>query len=182
MDSRSRIARRARQSIIPPAAACAVLIAACGSSKPGSTAKSSSYVAGVKYSECMRSHGVSHFPDPTPQGGLSGGPPSTTELQSPTFISASNTCVKLLPHGGPPPGPGFNEQGLQQMTAKAMCIREHGFPNFPDPDASGDNIGRGTSPAGWNPYAPASVKARKACARIGTVIPGWLVSWNGSAG
>jgi hypothetical protein len=67
------------------------------------------------------------------------------------------------------------------MIAKARCIRQHGFPNFPDPDASGDNIGLGTSPAGWNPEAPAAIKAREACATLGTAIPGWLVSWNGSA-
>jgi hypothetical protein len=139
-------------------------------------------VIGVKYSDCMRAHGASNFPDPSPLGGINGGPPSSTETQSPGFISASNTCAKLEPHGGPPPGPGFTEQQLQQMVAKSGCIRQHGFPTFPDPDASGDDIGRGTSPAGWNPYAPAEIKARKACAKVGTVIPGWLVFSNGSAG
>ena len=116
------------------------------------------------------------LPDPSPQGGLTGGPPSKTEMQSPRFISAFNICRKLEPHGGPPPGPGFTEAQLLQMLAKWRCLRQHGFPNLPDPDVSGDNIGRGTSAAGWNPDAPAAIQAMKACAKIGIGIPGWLVS------
>jgi hypothetical protein len=184
MNSRSNLSRRGRLGAVPVALAvsmCALLIAACGSSKPRSAAKSKAYVTGVKYSECMRSHGVSNFPDPSPLGGLNGGPPSTTEMQSPAFISASNTCAKLEPHGGPQPGSGFTEQQLQQMLAKARCIRQHGFPNFPDPDASGNNIGRGTIPDNWTPDTPEAIIARKACAKMGAVIPGWFVEWNGSA-
>jgi hypothetical protein len=184
MNSRPNTARRAGRGTVSLAVAviaCALLIAGCGSSKPHSTSKSSSYVTGVKFSQCMRARGISDFPDPSPQGGLSGSALSTLETQSPTFSSAQSTCQTLEPHGGPPPGSGINEEQLQQMIAKARCIRQHGFPTFPDPDSSGDNIGRGTSPVGWNPYAPAAMGARKACATVGTVIPGWLVSWDGSA-
>ena len=41
--------------------------------------------------------------------------------------------VLLMPHGGPPPGPGFNEHQLQQMIAEVQCLREHGFrPSRPE--------------------------------------------------
>lgn len=178
--SRSILARRLVRSAGPAAIACGLMLAACGSSKPHSTTKSKSYVTGVKYAQCMRAHGVPNFPDPTPQGGISSSALSIVEKQSPALSSAQHTCQKLEPHGGPPPGSGFNEQQLQQMIAKARCIRDHGFPSFPDPDASGDNIGRGTMPPGWNPFAPAETKARKTCAKVGSVIPGWVVSWSRS--
>jgi hypothetical protein len=177
MNSRSNMSRRAARGFAPLALAaiiCALLVGACGSSTSRVSTGASDWR--VKFSDCMRANGASNFPDPSPQGGLGGGPLSTSETQSPRFISAFNICRKLEPHGGPPPGPGFNEQQLQQMIAKVQCLREHGFPNLPDPDASGDNIGRGTSPPGWNPYAPAAIKAMNACAKIGIGIPGWLVS------
>jgi hypothetical protein len=177
MDSRSNTSRQARRGAVPLALAaitCALLVGACGSAKPHTTTVSSDWR--VKFSDCMRANGASNFPDPSPQGGLNGGPPSKTETQSPRYTSAFNICRKLMPHGGPPPGPGFNEHQLQQMVAKVQCIREHGFPTLPDPEPDGNNIGRGTSPAGWNPHAPAAIKAMKACAKVGIGIPGWLVS------
>jgi len=176
MHSRSNISRNAARvaPIALLAVICGLLVGGCGSAKPHSTTEASDWA--VKFSVCMRANGASNFPDPGSQGGLGGGPPSKTETQSPRFISAFNICRKLEPHGGPPPGPGFTEAQLVQMVAKAHCIRQHGFPTFPDPDADGDNIGRGTSPAGWNPYAPAAIKAMNACAKVGTGIPGWLVS------
>jgi hypothetical protein len=176
MISRSNRSRRAQHGV-PLALAvitCVLLLAGCGSSKPRITTEASDWR--VKFSDCMRANGASNFPDPSVQGGLNGGPPSTTEMQSPRFSSAFNICRKLEPHGGPPPGPGFNEQQLEQMVAKATCIRQHGFPDFPDPDASGDNIGSGTSPSGWDPDAPAAIEAMKACAKVGIGIPGWVVS------
>jgi hypothetical protein len=43
-----------------------VAIAACGSSgKPSTAAASDGYAQGIKYADCMRSHGVPNFPDPT---------------------------------------------------------------------------------------------------------------------
>jgi hypothetical protein len=176
MHSRSNISRNAPRivSIALIAVICALLVCACGSSEPHSTTEATNL--GVKFSVCMRAHGATHFPDPGSQGGLNGGPPSKTETQSPRFISAFNICRKMLPNGGPPPGPGFTEGQLVQMVAKVQCLRQHGFPNLPDPDPNGDNIGRGTSPAGWNPYAPAAINAMKTCAKVGIGIPGWLVS------
>ena len=51
----------------------------------------------LKYSQCMRSHGVPNFPSP--------GQPATPKVSSPinvnspTFVAATNACQHLLPSG-----------------------------------------------------------------------------------
>ena len=51
----------------------------------------------LKYSQCMRSHGVPNFPSP--------GQPTTPKVSSPvnvnspTFVAATNACQHLLPSG-----------------------------------------------------------------------------------
>jgi hypothetical protein len=47
------------------ALACAVALAACGSSGKSSAAASGGSGQGIEYADCMRKHGVPNFPDPT---------------------------------------------------------------------------------------------------------------------
>jgi hypothetical protein len=51
----------------------------------------------LKYSQCMRSHGVPNFPSPG-QATTSPGSPAIN-VNSPTFVAASNACQHLLPSG-----------------------------------------------------------------------------------
>jgi hypothetical protein len=161
-----------------PAAICAFAVAGCGSSHHSSHATASSYSKLVKYSDCMRSHGVSNFPDPE-----DGGYPLRTSginMQAPVFQSATKACAKLQPGGAKEPAPITSGQ-VYQMAKKARCIRKHGFPNFPDPTlASGGHLFANSPGAGWNPEAPAAITARKACANVGIAIPGWGVAWFGT--
>jgi len=56
----------------------------------------------LKFSECMRAHGISNFPDPVQNGqniGFSGN--VRTDHNSPRFKAAQSTCQPLLPGGGP---------------------------------------------------------------------------------
>jgi hypothetical protein len=70
----------------------------------------------LKYSQCMQSHGIPDFPDPS-GGGLSirVSPGSDLNPQSPTFQAAAKLCTKLTgvpgPGGGPPPRGGIEVQG-----------------------------------------------------------------------
>jgi hypothetical protein len=85
------------------AVTCAVAIPACGSSsKPSSTTGWTGIGQGVAYADCMRSHGVTGFPDPSPGGGVA--LPSTISQQSPSYQNALRTCAKLQsgPTSGPP--------------------------------------------------------------------------------
>jgi hypothetical protein len=172
MATRSDFARRRVISLL--AIMCVLVIAACGSSNKSSSAASGSYSQGVKYSDCMRSHGISNFPDPSPGGGFNIRWIGADETPSPAFVSAQTACAKLQPGGSAPPQ--ITGEQVHEMFVKARCIRQHGFPNFPDPSLSGTGL---TPPADWNPEAPMSITARKACAHVGIAIPGWGAAWFG---
>lgn len=57
----------------------------------------------LKYSQCMREHGVPKFPDPQPDGGLLVRAGNGVDPNSPTFKAADKACKQLLPNvdGGP---------------------------------------------------------------------------------
>jgi hypothetical protein len=129
---------------------CCLPIAACGSSGKPSNTKSASrgYSQMLQFSKCMRSHGVSNFPDPTPGSGggvqLSIKPSSGVNPQSPAFKSAQQSCQKLLPGGGPGSGPP-SPQAKAQMLKVSQCMRAHGISGFPDPTTSPPSSPAGSS-------------------------------------
>ena len=155
--------------------ACALALAACGFSGNSSEAASSGgpespAVAAdfLKFSRCMRSHGVPNFPDPTTGHGIQFTSSSGLDPASPAFKSARSACKKVLPGGGPGNAPPPSASDLHQALVWAQCIRKHGVPNFPDPSASvheglffrgvGFAVG-----AGFNPQSPAFRHAQAAC-------------------
>ena len=82
--------------VVASAVACAMAIAACGSSSHSVAAASrglSLAHSELKVAECMRSHGVPNFPDPTSEG-LSISPTSGIDLNSPQFLAAEKSCQK----------------------------------------------------------------------------------------
>jgi hypothetical protein len=128
-------------SIVVVAAGCALAIAACGSS--GKTDKSARSNALLAFSECMRSHGVTNFPDPSSGGGIQLSSSSGINPFSPSFKSARARCRKLLPGGGPPAHP--SAQAKAQTLKVSECMRQHGISGFPDPTLSPPS-----SPAGYS--------------------------------
>jgi hypothetical protein len=96
------------------------------------------------YSQCMRSHGVPAFPDPTsgPNGGagfrIKGGPGTGLDPQSTTFQRADSACKSLLPNGGV--AKPLTPAQQQAFLDWAQCIRQHGVPDLPDPDFSGGGV------------------------------------------
>ncbi len=98
----------------------------------------------VAYSQCMRSNGVPHYPDPTGQGL----PKETAQhlgVSSSQFQAAQRACQHLIPSTG-----SLQQQGqqcmqagdcppalVQQMLAAgrrfALCMRSHGVLKWPDP-------------------------------------------------
>lgn len=132
--------------------ACAVLAAGllaagCGASpstpssnKPTGAARAGSQA--IAFSRCMRSHGVPSFPDPTISRsgghvGISLGVPASASA-SPAFKTAQQACAKLAPGGAPGGGAApVTAQQHKEIVQFAACMRAHGLPDFPDPDASG---------------------------------------------
>ena len=108
------------------AAGCAAALAGCGSSAHHGTG-SDGFLA---FARCMRSHGVTHFPDPGPGRGIQ--VPAGIDTSSPAFRAAQSECRHLMPGGGPPQGHASAGQ-LREMVTISRCMRAHGVTGFPDP-------------------------------------------------
>ena len=159
-------ARRARTAGLRYAAATGALFAglalslgACGSSGNNASASSSSSSSSsgggtgpVAFAQCMRSHGVTNFPDP--QGGrflMSG-----AVQRNPNFQPAVQACQHVLGPGGIGGGSGAR---TSQLLAFAHCMQTHGVPKFPDPTSQGAL----SLPQGVDPNSPAFQHALAAC-------------------
>jgi hypothetical protein len=180
-----------RQLTLPAvvaAAALSVFVAACGGNSPSSTSASNSPSTSnssgqptpaqiqqaqrevVRFGDCMRSHGVPNFPDPTtdPHAFKEALSPETTH--SPAFASAVTTCQHLLPNGGRPPqgqGPTTHSRAqVAAMLAFASCLRAHGFPRFPDPTNNGSVTHQMIASAGINLHQPAVVQTADGCVGV----------------
>jgi hypothetical protein len=103
--------------------------AACGGGSgtaPPATQGSSGAEKAVAYADCMRAHGVTDYPDPDSESSSTG-----IDMNSATFQSARAKCAKLSPL--PPVNTHATAEQVRQALASAACIRDHGFPGFPDP-------------------------------------------------
>lgn len=108
----------------------ALAVAACGSSgRP--KAHDAAFAQGLKFSNCMRAHGASNFPDPSSGGGIKLVPGSGLNPQSPSFQSAQRACSKYAP--GPAAPPKMSASDRRKAVKFAECMRANGEPDFPDP-------------------------------------------------
>ncbi len=113
----------------------------------------------MKFSECMRSHGVSDFPDPTLG---SNGLPSWTSSETrppPAFRGAQKVCRKGLPDLGLGTSAGKARANAEALKY-AVCMRSNGVPNFPDPNGQGVLV---IQTGDVQPSSPAFQKAQTAC-------------------
>ncbi len=102
-----------------------------GSSGQGSS-KEASQSLQLRFAQCMRSHRVPAFPDPSAGGGfLNAISASGINTHSPTFEAALHACKKYNPAADMTPAQGAaeNTKGLEF----SQCMRTHGVPNYPDP-------------------------------------------------
>lgn len=165
-------------------AGVSVLVAGCGGggSSPGvangsttttttgGSAPQTALADELRYASCMRSNGVTNYPDP----GSSARPLSSKhiDLNSPAFQRAFTACRKYASNGGiGPPAPSAAQ--LRFALAFAQCVRKHGFLQFPDPlttapdpDQAEFTLGQGMYfpvNGGYQVMSPAFMHAAKAC-------------------
>lgn len=111
-----------------------IVTGSCGSSG-GVRTGSARYSQALRFSECMRAHGLPSFPDPSSGGGIHIEVASGLKPFSPAFRTAQAACHKLLPGGGP--GAQHPSAALKaQMLRISECMRSHGVSGFPDPTYS----------------------------------------------
>jgi hypothetical protein len=107
----------------------ALLASACSSGSSGkSLAAPSGHGDMVAYAHCMRSHGVSNFPDPMAGGQVA--LPTGLDPKSPQYEKAAVACRSIAPNGATqqhftPP--------MAQLLQFSECMRSHGITNFPIP-------------------------------------------------
>lgn len=132
------MSRRRRPLAALALIAMVAVISACGSTAPAGIGSGNNTAANaqktVKFAKCMRSNGVSEFPDPGASGkftidGIVNG--SSLDPSTPAFKQALRACHDLEPAGFT----GGKRSAQQQDAALrfAQCIRKNGVKDFPDP-------------------------------------------------
>jgi hypothetical protein len=121
-------------------AIAALLGAGCGSDAASETGtattspkKATAQDKGVKLAECIRAHGVPHFPDPDAKGDFAFG----IDVSPAVWKRAVDACKDLEP-----PGVFSGKRSPKQQSDAlrfAECVREHGVKDFPDP-VNGDPL------------------------------------------
>jgi hypothetical protein len=119
--------------------------------------------AGVKYADCMRSHGVPSFPGPDSSGTITITVSTSLNPSAPLFQQAEAACQHLLP-AGKGPSLAMQQRMRQGALAFAACMRTHGVPGYPDPTFSNGAVSQGYGPKdGVDPRSPVFRSAQKAC-------------------
>jgi hypothetical protein len=138
--------------------ATSVVLAACGSGAAATAQGAGTPDASIEAQvQCYRAHGDPSFPDPVydPRDGRwhFAVSPGTAPL------STQQACQHLFPAANAsPPVP---QAQFQQLVRLAECIRQHGVPNWPDPDPDGSF----PLPPSLQKKTPAYVAASRACQR-----------------
>jgi len=97
------------------------------SADTGGTKKATDQDKAVKFAECIRGHGVPHFPDPDAKGEFVFG----IDVSPAVWQKAVDACKDLEP-----PGALSGKRSPKQQSAAlrfAECIRKNGVKDFPDP-------------------------------------------------
>jgi hypothetical protein len=182
-----------RAGTLAVTAGIALLVAACGggssSRDPSSSTSASSSTSissttdgssntgvssqaqqSLAFAQCMRSDGVTDFPDPGSNGQF--GKISAQLEDSPQFGTGFNACKHLLPDGGVSKA----QQDGPQLLKFAQCMHAHGVPTYPesgpvnpysvlDPNTAVNSL----KVAGVNPNSPVVQAAVQTCERLNPV-------------
>jgi hypothetical protein len=138
------ISTRGRElRVLAALAVVAVIGAGCsnGPAQTSTTSGSTTREQAMRFAACMRSNGVSEFPDPDASGALTideiaNG--SSVDVNSAAFVQAIGACKDLEP-------PGFTGQRRSTKEQEAAlefarCVRDNGVTDFPDPTPDGPLI------------------------------------------
>jgi hypothetical protein len=171
---RSRLRRAALVAVV--LSSVALLAAACsgGSGSPGAggspgASPGNPTTGDLAYSQCMRAHGITNFPDPNSSGGISISGNSGINASSSQYQAASKACQSKL---GGQQSQAQQDEDYAASLKYAHCMQSRGQ-DIPDPAAPGSSSGAdtqshsgssGTSGGnGVNPNSPQYIAANKAC-------------------
>lgn len=169
-DQRRRSVRQRRHAILVASlAGIAILVAACSSNgSPAASGGSSSSPASSKtveleFTQCMRSHGVSDFPEPNAEGGVSIS--GNIDINSAQYKNAYSLCSKKYGFSGTV-SPAQSSQMLADNLKYAACMRSQGIKDFPDPNSQGQFQIQAAPTSDLNPSNPRYQAANKVCSHL----------------
>ncbi|MFC0114652.1 hypothetical protein [Kibdelosporangium aridum] len=147
--------------------ALAVSLVGCATAEPAAPA-SKPDDGPFKYSQCMRDNGVPEFPDPqiNEGGGMGLSLPEGVDKQK--LEAAEAKCKQFMPNGGEPQK--ASPEMVEAARKMAQCMRDNGYPDFPDPDENGGIAIKGG--AGMDPKDPKFQEAHKKCEQFLPKGPG----------
>ncbi len=127
----------------------------------------------LAYAQCMRDNGI-EMDDPQTDGGGRGflrpgrGARGGFDALDEEHTVAQEACSPILEAARPEVDPIAEQERLEEQLALAQCLRDNGFPEYPDPvvDADGrlQRGGRQASADGIDRRAEDFISARMTCA------------------
>jgi hypothetical protein len=102
--------------------------ASSASASTGAGTQATKQEKAEQFAECVRAHGVPHFPDADAAGNFGN---FGVDVSAATFTAAVTACKALQP-----PGSLSSHRSATQQSAAlrfAACVRANGVPDFPDP-------------------------------------------------
>lgn len=189
MRNRLATSSRARPTaglLLAALAAVAVLVGAlagCGAASPapgatGSPAASLQQQARtvwLQFAQCVRAHGAPSFPDPQvdSQGHADFGQSPQTKTEASQAQGTCGSILNRLPASVTGNAPATAAR-LHELTLFARCMRQHGLPQWPDPQPDGAFRLSGT-PYATTGKSPQVLGAMHACSQYdagGSIIGG----------
>jgi hypothetical protein len=157
-----------RAGLLAVMAGPALLTVACGGNSASTGSGGSSQSAGaapsassnaVAFAQCMRSHGIPKYPDPSAVSG----PVDSRQLgvTDTVYESARTACSRMYPQRQTGTGLTTAQQQhvLGQLLIFAKCMRTHGLPAFPDPNPASTIWGSGGD--SFSPFRAALTRIRR---------------------
>jgi len=169
-------------AIAPLAAACGGQsgpgVAGAGPGGSGASPGSSGHGSTLAYSRCMRSHGITSFPDPDSNGtlALDAGPGTGIDPNSPQYKAADRACKPLLPV----PDARQAARNRPALLRYAKCMRAHGVTDFPDPKPGGGIQIQSSPGSDLDQNSPVYKAADRACKHYTSGLGGGEQSLNSS--
>jgi hypothetical protein len=153
--------------------AAGLILAACGGSSPPSDPAASAADSALKFSKCMREHGVKNFPNPEVSAGGIKLSFKGEGVKPQTMDSAQKACQHFQEEGeqGPELTPQEKVEKEEEVLKFAKCMREHGIEVEASVSGGGVKVGihGGPGATGPNPNSPAFQAAQEACQSL---LPG----------
>jgi hypothetical protein len=137
-----------------------IALAGCGqdapSAQPSASPSFDPHAAWLDVARCMRANGYPNFPDPVENAQGSWVLPNTG-VPAKANVPACDALVRKAKQGTRAASVP-SAQEMAKLRQYAKCMREHGMPNWPDPDSDG-NFGVPHS----DEVSPAGKAAAQAC-------------------